>query len=110
MLKRRRPSPIKLECGKPYADVGDDMTVCEWKCKRPVAGAMFRSRTDPRLTIIVHPSPKRAGRWQASEFEGSRPTGDYERGSCTEVLYAAVSPPREWKLVEAMPASGMGRR
>lgn len=110
MLKPR-PSPIKLTCGKPYADIGDDdFVACEWRCTRNVAGAMFRNRRHPRQTIIVHPSSKRSGRWQASEFEGSKPVGDYERGSCSEVLYAAVHPARDWKLVEAVPSSAVSRR
>lgn len=85
--KTTKKSPVKLVCKRPFADIGDDMLVCRWKCPTGGGVVQFRHRKRKDLYAILHPSTKRKGRWQLTSFDDDGPIGDVERATCEEALY-----------------------
>lgn len=74
------------------------MKRCEFVCVGTVRAAMLVDKADPTKYVIVHPSTKSAGKWQASYFDELGPVGDSERKSCSAALVDLS--PRYWRLKE----------
>lgn len=94
---KAKKSPIRLECKRPFASFGDDMRVCQWKCRPGIRGAQFRHRTRKDLYVILHRSTRSPGKWQLTSFDADGPIGDHERSSCDEALYDGYVN-EKWKL------------
>lgn len=58
-----------------------------WSCDDArLKAAEFQDRKDPSITVIIHPSTKAKGRWQASFFENGEPVRDVQASSCEIAL------------------------
>lgn len=73
------------------------MRVYAWTCDEDrLRAAKLQSRDRPEQTVIVHPSTKREGKWQATWFNAGVPEGDFQAETCTEAL--REYPPTRWRL------------
>lgn len=88
-----KKSDFKLVC---RPDAFGEGKICRWTCPGKTTG-MFISRDRPDWFVIVHPSTKKAGRWQASHFDDEGAIGDVERSSCEAALYD-MGVDRRWRL------------
>lgn len=93
----RKKSAVKLVRKRPFAQYGDDMLVCKWKCLPGIRGAQFRHRKRKDLYAILHKSTHSPGKWQLTSFDNDGPIGDHVRSSCDEALYDGFID-ETWKL------------
>lgn len=89
----KRGQPVRIETRKLALGIKSKRYVCDGDA---VAGIELQSRADPQRTAVVAPSTKTRGLWQTSYFDEHGPSGDTQRGSCSEALQNLV--PKEWKL------------
>lgn len=102
----RRRSPIRASCKPwPFKQRRGERrrSLCQWVCDRPVDGAEFVNRRDPRFTAILHPSTKKVGAFQVSRFVDGEALGDVIRASCTAALEDSHITPGSWKLRSVSP-------
>jgi len=66
---------------------------------------MFKARWRKDWFVIVHPSTKKKGKWQASHFDDDGAIGDVERKTCEEALYD-MGVDRNWRLAKASELKG----
>lgn len=119
-MPRRSKPPVFLECVPTPKDVVEKIRQilpsadvklhrvesCRWRCRRTLRGATWRHRKDPSRILILHPSTKRVGGWQVSEFDdrgavrdgGVHPTCDDALANINSDYLKGIWDPRKWRL------------
>ncbi len=89
----KRGQPLRIETRKLLFGLKSKRWVCD---STRVKGVELQEKRDPRKTVVVHPSTKKHGMWQASFFDHHGASSDIQRPSCTEVMREL--PPEQWRL------------
>lgn len=87
---------FKLKCKR---GAFGDMLICRWTCPKGGTTGMFRARYRKDWFVIIHPSTKTKGMWQATHFDDDGPIGDVERTTCEQALYD-MGVDRSWRLAK----------
>lgn len=89
----KRGLPLRIETRKLLWGLKSKRWVCD---STRVKGVELQERRDPRKTVVVHPSTKHPGMWQASFFDHHGASSDIQRKTCSEAL--RETPPEQWRL------------
>ncbi len=89
----KRGQPLRIETRQLLFGLKSKRWVCD---STRVKGVELQEKRDPRKTVVVHPSTKHAGMWQASFFDHHGASSDIQRKSCTEAMRDLS--PKQWRL------------